>query len=213
MMALGHMRGGETMERPAETKFQVLELIKRRWSPRAFSGRPIEKSTLQSLFEAARWAASSYNEQPWVFLVATKDDTENYGKMLQCFVEGNQAWAKLAPVIGLSVAKLNFAKNNKPNRHAFHDVGLAMGNLIVEATARGLFVHQMAGIEVEKARQIWGIPGGYEAVAGFAFGYYGDAKDLPSPWKERETAERSRKPLEEMVFTGGWGESSNLIKS
>lgn len=200
------------MKRPAPVQFPVHELVRDRWSPRAFSDKPVEKSDLASLFEAARWAASSYNEQPWSFIVATKDDSENYKKMLDSLVEGNQQWAKLAPVLGLTVARTTFSRNEKPNRHAFHDVGLAMANLVTEATARGLFVHQMAGIEVDKAKEIWGIPDGHEPVAGFAIGYFGDVNNLPDPWKEREMGDRSRKPIEDMVFTGGWGKTSAIVK-
>jgi nitroreductase len=198
------------MSNSAPTRFPVHELIANRWSPRAFSSRVVDKETLASLFEAARWAPSSYNEQPWSFLVATKEDPENYAKMLGCLVEGNQQWAKLAPVLGLSVARLNFSRNNKPNRHAFHDVGLATANLVSEATARDLFVHMMAGIEIEKSIKTWNIPEGHEPVAGLAIGYLGDANELPAPWKEREGAPRARKPLEEMVFTGDWGKTSPI---
>src|ERR1700721_1252369 len=114
-----------TIKRPAPTAVPIHDLIKPRWSPRAFENRSVEPAKLRSMFEAARWAASSYNGQPWHFLVATKDETESYKKILESFVEFNQSWASGAPVLAISVAALNFAHNGQPNRHAFHDVGQA----------------------------------------------------------------------------------------
>src|SRR5271157_2517328 len=166
-------------KRPAPAAALIHDLISHRWSPRAFDSRPVEPEKLRSLFEAARWAASSYNAQPWYFIVATKADPENFKKILDCFVEFNQSWAKNAPVLALSVARLKFEHNGDPNRHAFHDVGQAAANLALQATHLGLQVHQMAGLLPDKARQIFGIPDGYEAVAGLAIGYPGDHNALP----------------------------------
>jgi nitroreductase len=199
------------VEKPAKTDTPILDLLSRRWSPRAFDRRPVEPEKLRSLLEAARWAPSSYNGQPWYFILATKDDPENCKKVLECFVEFNQDWAKNAPVIGLTVAGLKFAHNGQNNRHAFHDVGQAIANLTVEATAKGLFVHQMAGILPDKAREVFGIPPDYEAVAGFAIGYLGDPVLLPDPIRERELAPRERKPLSSFVFTGSWGNTAKVV--
>ena len=152
------------LKKPAETGSAIHDLIRHRWSPRAFDSRSVEQEKLRSLFEAARWAASSYNAQPWYFIVATKDDHENYKKILDCFVEFNQGWAKSAPVLALSVAHMKFEHNGTPNSHAFHDVGQAAAYLALEATNLGLQVHQMAGILPEKAREIFSIPEGYQAV-------------------------------------------------
>jgi nitroreductase len=200
------------LQKPAETSAPVHNLIRDRWSPRAFESRPVEPEKLRSLFEAARWAASSYNAQPWYFIVATKDDPENYKKTLECFVEFNQGWAKSAPVVALSVARLKFEHNGAPNNHAFHDVGQAAANLALQATALGLQVHQMAGILPEKARELFGIPEGCEAVAGFAIGYPGNPAVLPEKLREQEHAPRSRKPLDSFVFTGKWGNVSPVVK-
>jgi nitroreductase len=200
------------LQKPAETSAPVHDLIRYRWSPRAFDSQPVEPEKLRSLFEAARWAASSYNAQPWYFIVATKDDSENYKKILDCFVEFNQAWAKSAPVVALSVARMKFEHNGTPNNHAFHDVGQAAANLALQATALGLQIHQMAGILPDKAREIFGIPEGYEAVAGFAIGYPGDPAALPDKLREQERAPRSRKPLDSFVFTGKWGKVSPVVK-
>jgi nitroreductase len=190
----------------------IHDLIKHRWSPRAFEDRPVEPEKLRSLFEAARWASSSYNGQPWHFIVATKDDPENFKRVLECFIEFNQGWAKNAPVVALSVASLKFQHNGEMNRHAFHDVGQAVANLALQANALGLEIHQMAGILPEKARQIFAIPEGYEAVAGIAIGYPGDPASLPEPLRQREQGPRDRKPTSSFVFTGAWGKASPIVE-
>lgn len=200
------------MEKPAQTQYPIHELLRNRWSPRAFAVRAVSPETLRSLFEAARWAPSSFNEQPWSFLVAAHENPEDFSRLLSCLVDGNIAWAKYAPVLMLSVAKLKFEHNQKPNRHAFHDVGLAAENLVIQASALGLMVHQMAGIHVDKARETYGIPEGYDAVAGFAIGYPGEPQSLPEGLRERELAPRSRKPVESFVFSGRWGETSSIFK-
>jgi len=193
------------MEKPAAIDHPIEELIRRRWSPRAFSAQPVEAEKLQSLLEAARWAPSSFNEQPWSYLVTTKEQSEEYAQMLSCLAEKNQQWARLAPVLMVSVAKLNFDKTGKPNRHAFHDVGLATGTMLVQATALGLFVHQMAGFSVERVREIYGIPEGFEPVAAIAIGYPADASVLPEAFREQEVGPRRRKPISDFVFARKWG--------
>ncbi|MEH2333620.1 nitroreductase family protein [Nostoc sp.] len=141
------------LENLAETQYTVHDLIRGRWSPRAFSNRTVERDKLLSLLEAARWAASSYNEQPWSLIVATQDQPSEYARLLSCLLEFNQSWAQSAPVLMLSVAKLHFDRNGKENRHAFHDVGAAASNLATQAIALDLFVHQMAGFDAQKARR------------------------------------------------------------
>ena len=153
------------MEKPAETAHEIHDLLRRRWSPRAFSDQLVEPEKLASLVEAARWAPSCFNEQPWSFLVATKENDVEHRRMLECIVEGNVGWAQHAPVLMISVAKLAFDHNGKPNKHAWHDVGLAAGNMIVQATALGLGAHQMAGFYPDKAREAYQIPDGHDPVA------------------------------------------------
>lgn len=199
------------MHRPAPSNYPIHELIHDRWSPRAFADKAIPQDVLRSLFEAARWAPSSNNEQPWAYLVATKDDKENFAKTLSVLVEFNAGWAKNAPVLALAVAELAFARNNAPNRNAQYDTGAATALLSIEATARGLAVHQMAGFDAEKARQVFAIPAGWEAIAAIAIGYPGDPNSLPQPLKERELAPRTRKPITEFVMAGQWGHTASFV--
>jgi nitroreductase len=198
------------MHKPAPTQHPVHELIQQRWSPRAFSEQPVPAEVLRSLFEAARWAPSSSNEQPWAFLVTTADDKENHSKMVSTLVEFNQAWAKLAPVLAIAVSELAFAKNGQPNRNAFYDTGMAVANLSLEATSRGLFVHQMAGFDPHKAVELFEIPSGWEPIAAFTIGYPGDPESLPETLRQRELAPRERKPLDTFVMGGHWGKAASF---
>ena len=199
------------MKNPAPTEYPVHELIRDRWSPRAFSDKAIAPADLRSLFEAARWAPSSSNEQPWTFIVASKHDHANFTKALQPLVEFNVNWAKHAQVLGFSVAKLDFAKNNAPNRNAQYDTGAAMALLSMEAVSRGILVHQMAGFDPNTAREVFEIPAGWDAMAAFAMGYPGDPASLPQPYRDRETAQRVRKPNREFVMSGKWGHTADFI--
>jgi len=187
-------------------------LLAERWSPYAFADRLVEEADLRSLFEAARWAPSSFNEQPWSYIVATKRDTEQFQRLLSCLVEGNQAWAKAAPVLALGVVTLKFARNAKDNRAAVHDLGLAAGNLLAEATARGLSVHQMIGIQPDRARELYAIPKDSEAWTAIAIGYRGDPSRLPDALRERDLTPRQRKPLRQFVFGETWGTPSPLVR-
>jgi nitroreductase len=199
------------MKNHASTDHPVHDLIRERWSPRAFSDKPIPAEALRSLFEAARWSPSSSNEQPWAFLVATKDDHNTHAKLLSTLVEFNQTWAKHAPVLGIAVSELAFAHNGHPNRNAFYDTGAAMAHLTTEATARGLFVHQMGGFDAHKAIDVFSIPSGWEPIAAFAIGYPGDPQSLPENLRERELAPRKRKPLAEFVMSGSWGQPASFL--
>ncbi|HMD37961.1 MAG TPA: nitroreductase family protein [Candidatus Acidoferrum sp.] len=199
------------MHKPAPSDHPIHEHIRDRWSPRAFSNKPIERSVLASLFEAARWAASSSNEQPWAYLVATKDDTENFAKTLGVLVEFNAGWAKEAQILAIAVSSLTFHANGTPNRNAFYDTGAATALLSIEATARGLSVHQMGGFDAAKAKQVFGIPEGWEPIAAIAIGYPGDPQTLPDKLRDREVAPRTRKPLSEFVMSGHWGHTSSIV--
>lgn len=193
-------------EKKAIPDHKIQPVISERWSPYGFADRPVAASDLSSLFEAARWAASSYNEQPWSYIVATRENPEEFARLLSCLVEPNQAWAKFAPVLAIGVINHQFARNGKTNRAAPHDLGLASGNLLVEATARGLFVHQMIGILPDRARELYQIPEHSEAYTALAIGYEGVSPGLPDEVKKRDHGPRQRKPLSQFVFTGKWGE-------
>jgi nitroreductase len=195
----------------ATTDHPIIRILSDRWSPYGFADRPVAEADRLSLFEAARWAASSYNEQPWNYLVATQENPREFARLLACLVEANQAWAETAPVLVLSVVSLRFAKNNQDNRAAVHDLGLAAGNLSVEATARGLSVHQMIGILPDKAREAYQIPEHYEAWTAMAIGYKADPATMPATLKERDLTPRQRKPLNEFVFSGLWGKPAPLV--
>ena len=152
------------------------------------------------------------NEQPWSYLVAGRDQPEEFERLLSCLVEANQAWAKLAPVLALGCTSLNFTRNGQPNAAAVHDLGLASANLVLEATARGLAVHQMIGILPDRARELYQIPEGVRPLTGLAIGYVGDPGRLPEKLRDRDLARRSRKPLATFVFGGNWGTASPVIR-
>lgn len=189
----------------------IHELITKRWSPYVFSDRPVSAADLRSLFEAARWAPSSYNEQPWCYIVATKENPEEFERVLSCLASGNQTWAKAAPVLALGCTRLQFA-NGQPNPCAFHDLGLASENICLEATARGICVHQMAGILPDRARELFQIPDDAQAFTGIAIGYPGDASPLPQI-AQRDQARRGRKPVGEFLFTGKWKTTSAVANA
>jgi nitroreductase len=185
----------------------VAECVAARWSPYVFDPRPVPAAELCSLFEAARWAPSSYNEQPWRYVVARSDEPEAHARLLSCLVEANRGWARHAPVLALGIAVLRFARNGRPNRAAHHDLGLAAGNLLVEATLRGLSVHQMIGIEPERARELYAIPPEAEALTALAIGWAGDPERAADPkYAERDRAPRERRPLRSLVFGSRFGE-------
>jgi nitroreductase len=199
------------MKKPAAAGYPIHELIRERWSPRAFQDKPVEPGKLLTMLEAARWAPSSSNEQPWSFLVARAEEKDEFEKMLGCLVEGNRVWAKRAPVLIFTVAKRSFSHSGKPNRSALHDVGLASESLTLQAVALGLFTHGMAGIEREKIHEVYGLPEDYEAVAAWAVGYPGEPSMLEGALREREEAPRVRKELKEFVFTGKFGKPATVL--
>jgi len=161
------------MEKPAHNVHPIEESVRRRWSPRAFAERLVEPEKLLSMFEAARWAASSFNEQPWSFIAATRDDEAEFARLLSCLIESNQSWVVRAPVLIASVARMKFAQSGKPNTHAIHDVGMATAQMINQAVAAGLFAHPMAGFYPDKVRELYGVPADHEPVTMIAAGYAG----------------------------------------
>ena len=191
------------MQKPADTSVPIHALLRERWSPRAFLERAVEPEVLTSLFEAARWAPSCFNAQPWTYLVGTSADPEGHARLARCLVEGN-AWAHAAPVLACACAQEAFERNGKPNAWAWHDVGLASMSLVVQAQSHGLVSHQMAGFDPERTRAELAIPEGWTPVAFVALGYPGDAASLPAPLDEREGAPRDRKPLSAVYRGPRW---------
>lgn len=192
----------------AQSDVPLTELLAARWSPRAFAETPVEEEKLLGVLEAARWAASSSNVQPWRFLV-TRRGTDAFDKLRGCLSEGNKPWTAQVPVLILTVTDTVLpAKGEKPateNRYALHDLGLAVGNLTVQATALELFVHQMAGFSADKAKAAFEIPDPYKPVSVIALGYLGDDEALPEDLRARENAPRVRKTLKEIAFEAEWG--------
>ena len=178
----------------------VIEPILKRWSPRAYSDKTVSPESLKEVFEAARWAASSSNEQPWRFLVGHRGD-ETYKKIFDSLVEFNQTWAKSAPVLILSAGKKTFTKNGDANHYSLHDVGAATAYLGLQATALGFHTHSMGGFDMAKARTLFNIPDDFEIGSVTALGYLGDPDTLPEKMKQMELAPRQRKPLGEIVFS------------
>ena len=192
------------MNRTALTEHPIHDLLRQRWSPYAFDpDRAVSQSDLKTLFEAARWTMSSYNAQPWRYIVGVRErNPEVWEQVHSVLVEGNQPWAKNAPVLALGVVEHNFEHNDKDNKAAVHDLGAASASLTFEATARGLFVHQMIGIEPDKARQVFDLSGSLEPLTGLAIGYVGDASVVSQDYAERDSNDRERKPLDDLIIHG-----------
>ncbi len=187
----------------------ILPAIHERWSPRAFQGRPVNPADLARLFEAARWAPSSYNEQPWRFLVGLRGSS-THQKITSALIPFNQSWAPKAPVLMLGVAKTRFSHDNSANDYAFYDLGAATALLVVQATALGLATHQMGAFDHAAARQALGIPEDYLIGSVTALGYLGEPALLPNERMiAQEVAPRTRKPLSEFVLSA-WGQPARL---
>jgi nitroreductase len=204
---LAPFAGRTAMNHPkrASADHPIHELLMMRYSPYAFSDRAVAPTDLKSIFEAARWAPSAFNEQPWRYIVATKEEPEEFGKLLSCLVEGNQTWARNVPVLALGVTRVLLTRNAKPNRVALHDLGLASACLVFEAMSRGIYVHQMGGILPDRARELYQIPPEFEVVTGIALGYPLPPDQVPEELKARDLAPRTRRPLAETVFVQTWG--------
>ena len=194
------------------TQAALHELIRQRWSPVGFDReRPIKRSALMSILEAARWAASSSNLQPWRFIVARRQDKGEFAKLLSVLREGNIAWAQHATVLMVACSR-KFRKEDIPNRHAGHDLGLAVGQMVLQALSQGIYVHQMGGFFPDKAREVYAIPDDFEPYTCLAFGYRGtELGHLAEAQQARDAAARERQPLAEMVFSGGWAQVADFL--
>jgi nitroreductase len=194
----------------ATTGYPIHPLLRERWSPRAFAARPVPHDDVLRLLEAARWAPSSGNGQPWRFVLAPQADPDAFGRALESLNAGNVVWAQHAPLLILAAAQMR-REDGAPNRTALYDLGQAVAHLSVQATALGLWIHQIGGFDQPQARELFAIPEGYEPVTWIAIGELGDYETLPEPLRERERAPRARQPLEAFVFGGGWGRPAPLL--
>ncbi len=183
----------------AQNEYPILDIIAKRWSPRAYSEKSVEKDKLLSLFEAARWTASSFNEQPWKFIVARKEDSIKFNKALELLNDFNISWAKKSPIIILALAKKYFDHNGKENKHSFFDLGAAINSLSLQAISMDLYIHQIAGFDEQKAVEFFNICVDWQPAVVFTVGYIGNVYDLPENLQKSELKERTRKPLELIV--------------
>ncbi len=195
------------MYKSAENQYPIHNLLKERWSPRAFASQPVEEEKLLSLFEAARWSPSGGNSQPWHFIVVNQANRELHEKLVATMTGRNPLWTKNVPTLIVTVARMN-PERPAANRFAYYDLGQAVAHLSVQAADLGLHVHQMAGYDAAKVRELLEIPDGYEPMTIVAIGYFGKVDDLPEELglRDDETAPRTRKPLTDFVFGERWNQ-------
>lgn len=200
------------IEKQAVTQFEIHELLAKRWSGRAYDAtRTVDNKTIGQLIEAARWSPSCFGDQPWRFVICNKStDTTAWDKAFDCLVEGNQSWAKNAPVLILICSDTQLSANGKPNPFGKYDTGAAMMSLSVQATELGLMVHQMGGYKADQAREAFAVPEQFDTIAMATVGYQLAEEDLPEDTKERELSERSRADFSSHFFTGTWGQSFDV---
>jgi nitroreductase len=193
-------------DRTAPAAHPIAAPFASRWSPRSYEDRAVPDAALAQVLEAARWASSCFNDQPWNFILARKGrEEEGHAKLFSCLSANNQGWAGRAPVLMLGVARTAFAHNGNPNRHAAYDLGQATANLAAQAAALGLQAHQMAGFDAAKAREAFAIPEGFDPLVMLTLGYAGAADALPEALAAREAAPRVRKAIAEFTHLGAWG--------
>ncbi len=198
--------------RPAQdVRFPIHDLIERRFSARAFGPDALDDATLASLFEAARWSASSGNEQPWRFVVARRDDGAGFGRVLGALTGRNPSWARHAAVLVVTAARKVRGSEGRPNAWAWHDAGMAWGALAVQATSLGVALHPMGGFDAARVREACGLPDDLEPVTVTALGWPGDPESLDEPLRSEERAPRTRRPLEQTVFEGRYGVPATFL--
>ncbi|MEZ4636437.1 MAG: nitroreductase family protein [Caldilineaceae bacterium] len=193
------------LEKQAAANYPLHDIVGGRWSPRHFSTEPVPMEKIGAMLEAARWAASSRNQQPWRFIVITSAQPELHARFAEVLMEGNRKWAQNAPVFILGIAKRNWDHNDQPNNYAWYDLGQAVSALALQGIADGVYIHQMGGFSKDAARAAFAIPEAYEPVVAIAAGYMGALDEAPDDIRERELSARSRKPLSELVHGGEWG--------
>ncbi len=198
------------MEKAAITSLDIQPLIKNRWSPRSFSSKKVSTDKLKRIFEAARWAPSSFNEQPWRFIVGVKGDG-TWEKLYECLVAFNQIWTEPAPVLILAIGKKTSAKGDKNSVYQY-DVGQSMAYITLQAEAEGLRSHQMGGFSKDKARELFNIPEDHDPMVMSAIGYQDAPERLKPDFAKMEKSPRERKPLEELVFSERHGHSHPMTR-
>lgn len=201
-----------SMEKRARTSVPIHSLLARRWSARAFTDQSLDTDQILSLLEAARWSASSRNEQPWHFIVARRGMDPDFERLLSALTDANREWAARVPLLVLAVARTVFRSNGKPNRHAFYDVGQAVANLTTQATSLGLTVHQMGGFRTDEVQCTFAIPEEYDPLVILAVGYRNHPESLPDHLRERELVTRQRLELPSLVHSETWGQTSTLFE-
>jgi nitroreductase len=200
------------LEKNAVTSVPIHDLMHRRWSPRAYdANRPVTRAQLAALLEAARWSPSCNGVEPWRYLIWDRArDPEGFEKAFETLSDGNKLWVKNVPLLMLSIASSDPLPPDRPNRYTQHDTGMASICLALQAVALGLIMHQMAGFNADKARAAFAIPADYTPMAMIALGYQGSTDVLDEETKKKELRERTRRPLGERFFEGGWGKSVRL---
>ncbi|MFN8673210.1 MAG: nitroreductase family protein [Candidatus Sericytochromatia bacterium] len=193
------------MKQKSNPDYEIIDIIKQHWSPRAFSEKKVEKASLQKIFEAARWSSSCFNEQPWRFLVGIKDEGVAYNKLFSCLVEGNQKWLGETPVLVLACAKKTFTLNGNQNNWSEYDLGQAVGFLTLQAHNEGLYTHQMAGFDKDKVKAEFNLDSDFEPVCVICIGYLGDPENLDEKLKQAELSDSKRKKQTEFTFNENWG--------
>jgi nitroreductase len=191
------------MVKQANTKHKILDVVGNRWSPRAFSSENISEEDLETILEAASWAPSAMNEQPWKYIYAHRG-TPGFAKMVQCLLPGNQLWAKEAAVLIISVGLKRYEKTGLPNIHYLHDSGLANSNLVTQAFSQGIYSHLMGGFDKEKTINEYNLKESEDPICFIALGYLGNSENLPEPFKSRENGPRTRKSLDLIIKDGSY---------
>jgi nitroreductase len=189
----------------------VPDVVRRRWSPVAFVPEPLDDATLAAVFEGARWAASSFNEQPWRFVVGRRQEPEAFSAILGCLADANKNWAQHVSALAIVCAHREYARNGKPNAHAWFDTGQSLAQLMLTAVEQGLYAHAMGGFSVERARRVLAISEDVDPICALAIGRLADGALLDADTAARDRSPRVRRPLSETVFEGRYGDAADFV--